>query len=385
MNSQSRPTVIDDEPPYFFSLPALKDADTALRTSYASRSSDPQMLSQLEAFLERAQNTGALLDDSQERDEAQDLLVSWTIRLITDGHNARDRTLVPYDSRVAPVLPDVPRPYPGIDALSEADADLFFGQQKLLDDLFVHVSQQRLLILMGPTASGKTSLIFGGLLPKLKQATARDLPHWSHYVHIVPGTNPLAGLARLIQRVGPGNRAQVIPAELEVGGAPSAHVGHATSSNRPDPGASFGSMPADSSVLVANLLANKHYLVDTINEKVDQPVLLIVDQFEELFTLCSDSTLRQAFVDNLLSLTQAPGLRHSLIISIRSNFDPYNQSSSELTALVAQVQPIFERSEANIPPLSATQLRETIVGPAKRVGLKFEDGLVDRLIQDCLI
>jgi hypothetical protein len=203
MNSQSFRTATDDDPPYFFSLPALKDADKAFHTSYAGPSSDRQILSQLEAFLERAQKTGALLGDNQERDEAQDLLDSWAIRLINDGHNATNRILAPYDPRVAPALPNQPRPYPGIGAFSEADADLFFGQQKLLRDLIAHIRQQRLLVLVGSPASGKTSLVFGGLLPSLKQNMSSDLPRWSHYLEIAPGTNPLSSLARLIQQLEP--------------------------------------------------------------------------------------------------------------------------------------------------------------------------------------
>ena len=103
----------------------------------------------------------------------------------------------------------------------------------------------------------------------------------------------------------------------------------------------------------------------------------VVDQFEEAFTLCNDQQVRQAFIDNLVNLMQAPGARHTVILTMRTDFEPFVTRLPEFYAL-------FEQALVRVTPLSASELREAIEKPASKIGLKFEAGLVDQLLQDLL-
>ena len=109
----------------------------------------------------------------------------------------------------------------------------------------------------------------------------------------------------------------------------------------------------------------------------DVPAVVVVDQFEELFTLCRDVAQRQAFADCLLHLLDAPDAGHVVILTLRTDF-------VDQVASLPALQPRFEAAIALVTPLSADELREAIVGRAARIGLKFEDGLVDALVRDIL-
>src|SRR6185503_7669472 len=109
----------------------------------------------------------------------------------------------------------------------------------------------------------------------------------------------------------------------------------------------------------------------------DAPVVLIVDQFEELFTMCESAEERAAFVAELLSLATRPSPEHRVVLTVRSDFE----------SLVAREPALYEQYDAGriaVTPPSAAELRQAIEGPAALVGLKFEAGVIDRLIQELL-
>ncbi len=103
----------------------------------------------------------------------------------------------------------------------------------------------------------------------------------------------------------------------------------------------------------------------------------MVDQFEEVFTLCDDATNRQAFIADMLALASAPEPPHHVILTMRSDFE-------NLVARLPELQPVFERGRVQVTPLSAAELREVIEAPAAQIGLKFEQGVVELLLQDIL-
>jgi regulator of protease activity HflC (stomatin/prohibitin superfamily) len=107
------------------------------------------------------------------------------------------------------------------------------------------------------------------------------------------------------------------------------------------------------------------------------PVAMIVDQFEEVFTLCTDDAARQVFIAGLLGLIRSPALRHTVVLTMRTDFESF-------VVRVPDFQPLFEAGKVLVTPLNAAELREAIEAPAVRVGLKFETGLVDALLQDTL-
>ena len=107
------------------------------------------------------------------------------------------------------------------------------------------------------------------------------------------------------------------------------------------------------------------------------PAVVVVDQFEEIFTLCRDEPMRQAFVANLLSLLDVPGAGHIVVLTMRTDF-------VDNVARLPALQERFEQATVRVTPLSAGELREAITGPATAVGLKFEEGVVDALVHDIL-
>lgn len=109
----------------------------------------------------------------------------------------------------------------------------------------------------------------------------------------------------------------------------------------------------------------------------DAPVVISVDQFEEVFTLCEDAAAREAFIGALLGLLSAPGAQNCVILTMRSDFETF-------IARVPSLQPLFEQGRVQVTPLSAGELRDAIEQPAARVGLKFEAGVVDALLQEIL-
>jgi hypothetical protein len=352
MTASINPDAMNDFPP----LPKLQALHAVLHTAYADKQISSATRFQIQAFLDHVQQVGTWLFYSDERAEAQHLLEIWTNVLINAGYEESGRLLDPFDPAKGPVLPDSQCPYPGLRAFDETDSLNFFSQPKLLDDLkaYLQQPQNRLLVLIGPSASGKTSLLFGGLLPQLKQEQRPGAARWSVCLKLVPGSHPVANLSQLIRRL-----------DRQPNALASASSGEQLAP------------------MEQYLRQDKRYLVQAIDNRFKQPVMVVVDRFEELFTLCDDSASRQIFVDHLLSLIEPPR-NHTLIISMRSNFDARNPFAAELKALVAQVQPLFERSEMQIAPITAIQLREAIIKPAKRVGLVVYDELVDVLIQDVL-
>src|SRR5690349_16684284 len=119
------------------------------------------------------------------------------------------------------------------------------------------------------------------------------------------------------------------------------------------------------------------YLTRMVGAFGNQPVVLVVDQFEEVFTLCDDDQARQMFIANLLTLIHAAGARHTVILTMRSDFE-------EKVQLTPALHQLFEQCQVRVTPLTAAELRDAIERPAALVGLKFEEGVVDVLIRDIL-
>jgi hypothetical protein len=123
-------------------------------------------------------------------------------------------------------------------------------------------------------------------------------------------------------------------------------------------------------------LQQPNFLVRFVG-RLNRPIVLIVDQFEEVFTLCNDQQAREDFINTLLNLIDAPGPRHTVILTIRSHHE-------SKVAQLETFQKRFEQARAQVLPLTAGELRDAIEKPAAAVGLKFEDGIVDALVKDIL-
>ncbi len=107
-----------------------------------------------------------------------------------------------------------------------------------------------------------------------------------------------------------------------------------------------------------------------------EPSICIVDHFEHVFVRW-DERQRQAFIDYLVELAEKPDTSHIVILIMRSDFLPH-------AAKVKALQPWFDRCVVRVKPFDARELHEVIEKPATAIGLKFEDGLTEQLVEDVL-
>jgi WD40 repeat protein/energy-coupling factor transporter ATP-binding protein EcfA2 len=232
-------------------------------------------------------------------------------------------------------------PYPGLMAFTEADAAVFFGRdseiRRLLQRLTpaaVHEGGQ-LVAVVGPSGSGKSSLVRAGLLPRLAQQSGR----WALLDPVVPGVGlgPIPNLARSL----------------------AGHLGS------PDPVEVDKALAAGPSHLVG-LLED----IRAATGHTEAQVLLVVDQAEELVTRCSDEE-QDAFA-GLLAGAVGPGSPLWVVATLRSEFVGQFASKESTAALVAE--PMV------IGPVRRERLPTVIARPATWAGIDFEPGLVERMV-----
>lgn len=341
---QTVPIAAADGVEPFPSLSSLRAAHAQLLQRHFELGEPPELLEEVEVFIERGRATGALLDVEDDRWASQGLLDFWVAVLYRTDREPPDATLADFDPTLAPELADTDCPYVGLDAFGEAEHQIFFGRQrvvqKMLGWLKSWLKEKRLLAVVGPSGSGKSSLALAGLLPSLRSGALPESEDWRYFPSMVPGSNPLANLAGLL---------------LPAGADAAAWVQRQ----------------------VARFQEDSGHLAQLIGHEQDRPAVLVIDQFEEIFTLCDDLQIREAFCANLLELVQAPPEDHIVILTMRADFEPH-------VAALPEFHRFFERAMLRVPPLSPVELREAIERPAELVGLRFEEGVVDALLQDIL-
>lgn len=228
-------------------------------------------------------------------------------------------------------------PYRGLQYFDEADAEWFFGRKQVSLRLANAVLEQRFLAVIGTSGSGKSSIVRAGLVPALKHSQP---DRW--HVHIfTPSSHPLDSLAISLTR---GEQSVTAAATL-------------IDDLRRDP-------------------RSLHlYVRRSIPQASETEVLLVVDQFEELFTQCRDEQERRAFVDNLLYTTGAAGSPCRIVIALRADFYQHLAQYAGLRTEVAKHQEYLGAMEA-------VELRQAIEEPARRGGWEFSPGLVELMLHD---
>ena len=238
-------------------------------------------------------------------------------------------------------LLETKNPYKGLRAFQQADAADFFGRtamiQRVLDRLQEPVVENNFLAVIGPSGSGKSSLVKAGVLPSLRGGGVPGSENW-FYAEMVPGEVPLEELASALLSV----------------------------SSSPLPG------------VVDTLREHADGLAMGVYEALpsrDSKLLLMIDQFEELFTQVEHESDRQQFLDLILNAVSAENSPVIIIATLRADF--YDrpllyQGFGEL---------IRARTEL-VLPLNDEELAETIEGPARRVGAVLEDDLIETIIDD---
>ncbi|MBD2459754.1 CHAT domain-containing protein [Oscillatoria sp. FACHB-1407] len=245
-----------------------------------------------------------------------------------------------------------PCPYRGLAAFQEADAPFFFGRE-MLAEKWVNLMQQRpLLAVLGASGSGKSSLVLAGLVPRLRSHSG-----WQIAV-LRPGNHPFARLAE-----------QLIPL-LE-------------------PGLSETDQLIEGNKLAIALHQGTVSLTDVVDRILQkqstpfqaQRVLLVVDQFEELYTLCANSEERQRFQDCLLKAvtsTEEPlGTFPStlaIVLTLRADFLEYALAHRPFAEALQRFSPEL------LTPMTRSELQAVIEKPANRLGVRYAEGLTERIL-----
>ncbi len=235
-------------------------------------------------------------------------------------------------------------PYPGLRAFREKDAKLFFGRRDMVCRLVEKLGGNRVLALIGRSGSGKSSLVQAGLIPALRAGALPGSAHWQVLL-MTPGQSPLRELgARL--------------AALE--------------------------NAADRATRLLTLKDGMRYYERTLHEALHASIagddasarlLVVVDQFEELFTLCRDERDRQRFLDNLFYAATAP--RAKLMVVLVMRVDDYARA-----AAYPQLADCLASNQVLVCPQADLDLSAAIEGPVRKAGLTWERGLADQLYQD---
>lgn len=328
----------------FVSLTSLRTSHNQLLTMHRRFGDSPGVLARASTLIEQGKACGVFLDVENERATAQSLLDYWAAILYRAGVEPPESALAEFDWSQAPELSDELCPYVGLDAFSESEQAIFFGRERLIEEAARVLTRSRLLAVVGPSGSGKSSLVLAGLLPALKNGAGQSNQQWRYVQPMVPGSDPLANLARVLSAL----QGQPEPDLDEWIERQSKHLLH-----QPD------------------------HILRLIDDSADDPVVMVIDQFEETFTLCVDNPTRDAFVHCLMALSYSPGRKHTLILTMRSDFESH-------VSRMPNFQTQFERHMFRVTPLNAAELRASIEAPADLIGLKFEQALVDTLLHDLL-
>jgi WD40 repeat protein/DNA-binding SARP family transcriptional activator len=264
---------------------------------------------------------------------------------------------LPAPLTAAPPVPDRPPravgpcPYRGLAAFREEDAPFFFGREPFVARLLAAVRQRSLVaVIVGSSGSGKSSAIYAGLVPQLRQHGNET--RW-RISDCRPGTNPFQSLA-----------AALIPL-LE----PDLWETDRLIETR-----KLGDALRDGRLSLQRVVERA---LD--KESDDAHLLLILDQFEELYTLCPDPELRQRFIDELLATVAAWHERRAspfvALLTLRADF--MGQALAHRPFADA-----LQTASIMMGPMTRDELQEAIVKPAEVQGAAFEEGLVERLLDD---
>jgi len=234
--------------------------------------------------------------------------------------------------RAIPAEEDERAPYVGLAAFQAEDANRFFGREELVEQLLARVAGQRLLAVFGASGAGKSSILRAGLV-----AGRND--EWPVLL-FTPGRHPLEECAVRL----------------------AAWIGVSSVSLRTELAADPGALHL--------------HVRQALTERGDEvDLLMVVDQFEEVFTLCQDPAEREQFLAALLHAARSRTSRIRVVLGVRTDFYTHCAAHPELVEALQDAQVL-------VGPMSAEQLRSAISRPAIDAGFRLETALMATIMAE---
>lgn len=218
-------------------------------------------------------------------------------------------------------------PWRGLEAYGVEDARRFAGRERLVAELVASLAASRVLALVGSSGSGKSSVLHAGLLAALGADALPGSSGW-RVVALRPGEHPMRELAR--EALGQAGRESV-----------------------------------------GELLAH------LVTAAVDDPsrVVVVIDQFEEVWTVCADESERRQFLDTVSELATDPRSSVSVVLAMRADFMGRLAEHETLRVLVRD-------GTVLVGPMTPAEVHRAVERPAGTGGLVLDDGLVDTIVSD---
>ncbi|MFE7439675.1 XRE family transcriptional regulator [Streptomyces chartreusis] len=221
-----------------------------------------------------------------------------------------------------------PLPYAGLRSFREQDAEWFFGRERLVEELDERLERQRFVVVIGASGSGKSSLLRAGLVPQLRDTVTT--------VVLTPGPRPLEECA------------------VQLGALAGLTPGGLYEELRQD--------PENLGRVVRQIAARSP----------GRGVVLVVDQFEETFTLCRDDVERHSFIEALVIAASAASGQCRVALGVRADFYAHCTHNPLLVEAMRDAQ-------VPVGPMNLDELRRAVVSPAQRAGLTVEGALLASL------
>lgn len=254
-------------------------------------------------------------------------------------------------------------PYLGLLPFTEDDADRFFGREALVEEYYARFrdlnagpfdgSRHRLLAILGPSGSGKSSLARAGLFAKLRREPLGGGPLGI----MTPGAKPLEALAIVLARIA-----------AESANAPGQKDIYLEALNTPDKDGAYDGL---------------RRIAADIVDPARKPLVLLIDQFEEIYTSRNaenpdrSDEERKRFVETILQAARDPDGKVSLILTMRSDFLGATQADGALSTVINSRDAV-----AMVPAMSRDGLRRAIALPAKKAGMELDENTITRLVNE---
>ena len=240
----------------------------------------------------------------------------------------------------------LPCPYRGLFHFNPNDAEFFFGREVFIEELFQATQTHNFIPVLGASGSGKSSVVLAGLVPRLEQEG-----NWK-FAHFRPGDEPFHALANALVSL---HKPDLnLPERLK-------------QSRQLAQSFEQGSVPL------------KDVFAQIESQYSNTRVLLIADQFEELYTLCPKEKIRHSFLDLLLDSFQSSPSNLQfppvLVTTMRADF----------LGDALSYRPLADVLNSNIQLVGAMnreELSQVIEKPAEILGVEFEPGLVERVLDE---